>query len=82
MKSAVFAKITTIFKDINTSYFRNLDLWPLKTQNGLLHTYYFDMFGKIHQIEKGKNEKKTWQRNKSTNPHRLQLALTSVKAEY
>ena len=42
-------KIKTVFRDINTSYFRNCNLWPFKSQNGLSHTYCINMFGKIHQ---------------------------------
>ena len=33
--------------------FRNLDLWPLKIQNGQSHTYLINTFGKIPQNPKG-----------------------------
>ena len=52
--SALFAKINTIFNDKNVSQFNNIDMWPLKTQNGLSHSYCINMFGKIHQD--GKSE--------------------------
>ena len=41
--------------DINSS-FRNFDLWPIKTQKGLSHTYTINMYGRIHQNENGLND--------------------------
>ena len=32
---------------------RNFDLWPIKIKNGPIHAYCINMYGKIHQNEKG-----------------------------
>ena len=51
--STLFAKIKPIFRDINTSFYRNFDHQPLKTQNGPFHTYCINIYRIIHQNEKG-----------------------------
>ena len=53
---ALFAKIKTNFRDINSSYFKTFDLWPLETQNGWFPSYCINMYGTIHQNEKGYDE--------------------------
>ena len=58
--AALFAKIKTIFKDINDKYtifFRNLYQQPLKLQNGQFKTYRYliCIYRIIHQNGKGKN---------------------------
>ena len=50
--SALFAKIKTIFRDINASFHRNFNQQSLKIQNGHFHTYSFNIYGIIHQNEK------------------------------
>ena len=60
--SALFAVIKTILRDRNTSFYRNFDWQPLKTQNGQSQTFCINMYGKIHQNDKGYGK-----RSKSSN---------------
>ena len=43
----MFAKIKTIFRDRNMSFYRNIDREPIKIQNGQFHYYCVNMYGKI-----------------------------------
>ena len=54
--SALFAiEVKTIFRKSNTSFDRILmqEWQPLKIQNGQFYTYCINMYGIIHQNEKG-----------------------------
>ena len=51
--SALFAKIKTILRDKNASFFRIIDRQFPKLQNGQFHTHCINLNGIIHQNENG-----------------------------
>ena len=49
----LFAVLKTSFSDKIYHFFRNCDRKTLKKQNGRVFTYCINMYGIIHQTEKG-----------------------------